>query len=135
MKFAELKLGQTASLSKTITDDLVRQFAELSEDRNPVHLDSAYAEKTFFKQRIAHGMIGVSLVSAVLGNQLPGEGSIYLSSEVRFKLPVYIGETITAQVTVRELKDDKRIVYLDCLVLKVDGSVAVEGAATIKLFS
>ncbi|MDX2061638.1 MAG: MaoC family dehydratase, partial [Bacteroidia bacterium] len=103
--------------------------------RNPVHLDEAYASQSFFKQRIAHGMIGASLVSAVLGNQLPGEGSIYLGSELRFKAPVYIDETVTAQVTVKELKEDKKIVLLDAVVLKEDGSVAVEGSASIKLFS
>lgn len=135
MKFAELSLGQSAQLTKKITDAVVRAFAEVSEDRNPVHLDDTYAAQSFFKQRIAHGMIGASLVSAVLGNQLPGEGSIYLGSELRFKAPVYIDETVTAQVTVKELKEDKKIVLLDAVVLKEDGSVAVEGSASIKLFS
>lgn len=110
-------------------------FAEVSEDRNPVHLDDTYAADTIFKKRVAHGMIGLSLVSAVLGNQLPGPGCIFVGSEARFKQPVFIDETITARVTVKELRADKKIVTLDAVVIKEDGTNAIEGSAILKLFS
>jgi 3-hydroxybutyryl-CoA dehydratase len=134
MKFADLAVGQTATLTKKITDAVVRQFAELSEDRNPVHLDDNYAATSFFKRRIAHGMIGASLVSAVIGMQLPGPGSIFVATEIKFRAPVYIDETVVVNVSIREMRADKMLVFLDAEVVKEDGSNAITGTATIKLF-
>lgn len=135
MKFAELAIGQTASLTKKITDQVVRQFAELSEDRNPVHLDDDYAATSIFKRRIAHGMIGASLVSAVIGMQLPGPGSIFVATEIKFRAPVYIDETVVVNATIRDLRADKMLVFLDASVVKEDGTHAIDGTATIKLFA
>lgn len=135
MIFSELFVGQSAELSKKITSSVIHQFAEVSEDRNPVHLDDTYAADSIFRRRIAHGMIGLSLVSAVLGNQLPGPGSVFVGSEARFKQPVFVDETITARVTVKDLREDKKLVTLEAVVLKEDGSIAVEGSAIIKLFA
>ncbi len=134
-QFATLKIGQTAELSKTITDEMIRSFAELSEDRNPAHLDDAYAKESFFKQRIAHGMIGAGMISAVMAMKLPGPGAIYLSQTLKFKAPVYINETITAKAEVVELNESKKIVTLNTTIVKQDGTVVVEGQALIKLFN
>src|SRR5579871_4423495 len=104
-----LKIGESASRSKTITDEDVRLFAQVTGDINPVHLDEAYAAESRFGRRIAHGMLTGSLISAILGNDLPGHGSIYLGQEFKFKAPVYIGDTITATVEVIAYREDKRI--------------------------
>jgi 3-hydroxybutyryl-CoA dehydratase len=133
--YANLKIGQTAELSKKVTDEMVRAFAEISEDRNPAHLDDEYAKASFFKQRIAHGMLGAGLISAVMAMKLPGPGAIYLSQNLKFKAPVYIGDTMTAKAEVVELNDSKKIVTLNTTVVKQDGTVVIEGQAMIKLFS
>lgn len=97
-----LKIGDSASLTKTFSDADVRAFAEISGDKNPVHLDEAYAAGTRFKQRIVHGMLTAGLISAVLGTQLPGPGSVYLRQSIDFRTPVLIGDTITATATDRK---------------------------------
>ena len=109
-------LGASASLDKTVTEADVVAFAAVSLDANPVHLDEAYAATTRFGGRIAHGMLAASLVSAVLGTRLPGPGTIYLSQTLAFKGPVRLGDTITATVTVKAIKDGKPIVTLDTIV-------------------
>jgi 3-hydroxybutyryl-CoA dehydratase len=98
-----LKVGDSASLTKTITDADIRAFAELSGDRNPIHLDDEYAATTRFGRRIAHGMLTASLISTVLGTELPGIGTVYLSQNSQFVAPVYPGDTVTARVTVRKI--------------------------------
>lgn len=133
--YANLKIGQTAELSKKVTDEMIRAFAEISEDRNPAHLDDEYAKASFFKQRIAHGMLGAGLISAVMAMKLPGPGAIYLSQNLKFKAPVYIGDTMTAKAEVVDLNDSKKIVTLNTTVSKQDGTVVIEGQAMIKLFS
>ena len=110
-----IEVGDTASLTRTVTDEDIRAFAALSGDHNPIHLDGGYAATTRFGQRIAHGMFGASLISAVIGNDLPGLGSIYLSQTLRFLAPVYLGDTVTARVTVTKIRGDKPIVTLDCV--------------------
>lgn len=99
------KVGEIAQLKKTISESDVRHFAEISLDKNPAHLDAEYASKTFFKKPIAHGMLSVSLISAVLGTELPGEGAIYLSQTVNFLKPVFYNETITAWVEVISVEE------------------------------
>ena len=126
----DITVGQSASLSKEVTAKDVEQFADLSMDNNPVHLDQAYAETTMFKTRIVHGMLGASLLSAVLGTQLPGMGTIYLGQTLKFKAPVKLGETITATATVREMTPEKRRVILDTVV-KVGDTVVIDGEATV----
>src|SRR5690348_12804241 len=96
----QVKRGMTASVAKTVVDSDIRNFADASGDHNPVHLDEDYAKTTRFGKRIAHGMLSASFISTVLGTKLPGPGTIYLEQTLQFCRPVFIGDTITATVTV-----------------------------------
>ena len=131
---SQLTPGQKATLSKTFTDADVRAFAEASGDHNPVHLDDDYAQTTRFGKRIAHGMLVAGLISAVLGTQLPGPGTIYLGQELNFKAPVYIGDTITAEIEVANVREGKPIAILTTNCTNQDGTLVIEGKATV-LFS
>jgi acyl dehydratase len=126
-----LKVGDTASLTKTITDADIRAFADLSGDRNPIHLDDEYAATTRFGRRIAHGMLAASLISTVLGTELPGTGTVYLSQNSRFVAPVYPGDIVTARVTVTNIRDDKPIVTLETICENQDGEVLIKGEAVV----
>lgn len=126
----EMKVGQSASTSKTITEADIVLFAGVSTDFNPAHLDEEYAKTTQFGGRIAHGMLSVGLISAVLGNKLPGPGTIYLGQTLKFRAPVHIGDTVTATVTVKELVVEKNRVVLET-VCTVAGKVVIEGEATM----
>lgn len=132
MKFSELKVGQKASLVKTFTDEDVRTFAKISLDTNPLHLSDEYAKTTIFGQRIVHGMLTSSLISAVIANKLPGEGTIYLGQELRFLAPVLLNDTITAEVEVAELREDKKIAKLNTICTNQDGKQVITGVATVK---
>jgi 3-hydroxybutyryl-CoA dehydratase len=125
------KVGDAAETSKTITDEDVRAFAELTGDRNPVHLDEEYAATTRFGRRIAHGMLGASLISTVLASELPGPGSVYLSQTLRFTAPVYLGDTVTARVTVTNVREDKPVVTLETVCVNQRGERVVEGEAVV----
>jgi 3-hydroxybutyryl-CoA dehydratase len=125
----ELKVGDSAQISKTITEIDINDFAKATGDFNPVHLDQAYAEKTIFKGRIAHGLLSVGLFSTILGNILPGHGTIYLSQEAKFLAPVRIGDTITAKVEVLELNADKNRVKFKTICTNQDGKVVIDGVA------
>jgi 3-hydroxybutyryl-CoA dehydratase len=125
----ELNIGDSAQISKTITESDIELFARATGDFNPVHLDQAYAEKTLFRERIAHGLLSVGLLSAVLGNILPGHGTIYLSQEVKFLAPVRIGDTITAKVEVIELIPEKNRAKFRTTCTNQDGKEVVEGIA------
>ena len=124
-----LKIGDSASLNKTFSDEDVRSFAEISGDKNPVHLDDEYAAGTQFKGRLVHGILTAGLISAVLGMELPGPGSIYLSQSLNFRAPVYIGDTITATVTVVKIREGKPIVTLETVCRNQDDVVVLEGEA------
>ena len=126
-----LKVGDSASRTKTISDEDVRDFARVSGDNNPVHLDEAYAAGTRFGRRIAHGMLTASLISAVLGNDLPGHGAIYLSQQVSFKAPVFVGDTVTATVEVTAYREDRRIATLRTTCVNADGTLVIEGEAVV----
>jgi 3-hydroxybutyryl-CoA dehydratase len=126
-----LEVGAGAELSKTITDEDIRAFAELSGDRNPVHLDDEYAAGTRFGRRVAHGMLAASLLSAVLANQLPGRGTVYLSQSLRFTAPVYPGDTVTARVTVKSVREDKPVVTLETVCTNQRGERVIEGEAVV----
>jgi 3-hydroxybutyryl-CoA dehydratase len=125
----ELKIGDSAQISKTITEADIELFARATGDFNPVHLDQAYAEKTMFKGRIAHGLLSVGLLSSILGNILPGHGTIYLSQEVKFLAPVRIGDTITAEVEVIELIPEKNRAKFRTTCVNLDGKIVVDGVA------
>jgi 3-hydroxybutyryl-CoA dehydratase len=126
-----LKVGDTAALSRKITDQDIRAFAELTGDHNPVHLDDAFARETRFGRRIAHGMLGASLIAAVLGTELPGKGSIYLNQTLQFLGPVYIDDTVTARVTVTRVREDKSIVTLETVCENQRRETIIRGEAIV----
>jgi len=127
----ELKIGDSAQISKTITESDIELFATATGDFNPVHLDQAYAEKTMFKGRIAHGLLSVGLLSAVLGTIFPGHGTIYLSQEIKFLAPVRIGDTITARVEVLELIPEKNRARFRTSCTNQDGKLVADGIAWV----
>lgn len=126
----ELEVGMSASLAKSVSDSDIVSFAEISGDHNPVHLDQAYAERSMFKGRIAHGMLSAAFISAVFAMRLPGPGCIYVSQSLKFKAPVRIGDTVIATVTVAAIDRERRRVTFDtdC---KVGDTVVVEGPAVL----
>ena len=126
----DLEVGMVRSLRKEITDEDIELFARVSTDRNPVHLDDAYAQDTIFEGRIAHGMLTAGLVSAVIGEQLPGHGTVYLGQTLRFLAPVRPGDTVLAEVEVLEIDYAKRRVKLDTRCL-VNGKKVLVGEATV----
>ena len=125
----ELKVGDSAQITKTITENEINLFAKAIGDFNPVHLDEAYAQKTQFKGRIAHGALSIGLLSAVLGNVLPGHGTIYLSQEVKFLAPVRIGDALTARVEVIELVPERNRAKFRTTCINQDGQTVVDGTA------
>jgi phosphotransacetylase/acyl dehydratase len=129
--FAELKVGDAVSLSRTLTKEDVELFAVMSGDVNPVHVDEAFARDDMFHKIIAHGMWGGTLISTLLGTELPGPGTIYLSQSLTFRHPIGLGDTVVVSVTVREKSAAKRKVKLDCRVVNQDGKTVIEGAAEV----
>jgi 3-hydroxybutyryl-CoA dehydratase len=126
-----MQIGVSASRTKTITDADIRAFAQASGDMNSVHLDEAAAAHTRFGRRIAHGMLTASVISAVLGNDLPGPGTIYLGQDLKFKAPVFIDDTITATVELTAYREDKRIATFRTTVTNQDGVLVLEGEAVV----
>lgn len=126
-----LTIGDSASRTTVITAEMVEAFAQVTGDSNPVHLDDAYAATTRFERRIAHGMLTASFISAVLANDLPGSGTVYLRQDVKFKAPVYIGDTITATVELTQYRADKRIATFHTTCTNQNGVVVVEGEAVV----
>ncbi len=126
----DLSVGMTRELTKEITDRDIELFAEVSTDRNPVHLDDAYAMDTIFGGRIAHGMLTAGLISAVIGEQLPGHGAVYLGQSLKFLAPVRPGDLVRAIVKVTAIDHSKRRVTLETW-CEVDGKRVVTGDATV----
>ena len=126
----DLTVGMSAEIGKTITEADIVLFAGVSTDVNAVHLNEEFGKTTMFGGRIAHGMLSASLLSAVLGNRLPGPGTIYLAQSLRFRAPVRPGETVTAKVTVKEVVAEKGRVVLDT-VCSVGDKVVIDGEATV----
>lgn len=126
----DISIGMQRSLSKTIGDAEIAMFAELSTDHNPVHLDDDYARDTIFEGRIAHGMLTAGLISAVIGEQLPGHGTVYLGQTLKFRAPVRPGDRVEATVIVRDIDHAKRRVTLDCA-CRVGDTVVLEGEALV----
>ena len=131
MDIKQFSVGQSASLSKTVTEYDVYTFAGVTGDFNPAHINEAYAATTSFKKRIAHGMLSAGFVSAVLGTKLPGPGSIYAGQTMKFLSPVYIGDTVTATVTIKEIIEERRRIILTTEVTNQDGVTVFTGEATI----
>ena len=128
-RIGELRIGDAAQISRIITEEMINDFAKATGDFNPIHMNQIYAEKTFFKGRIAHGVLSIGFVSTILGNILPGHGTIYLSQEVKFLAPVRIGDTITARVEVIELVPEKNRAKFGTTCMNQDGKIVVDGVA------
>ena len=126
-----MKTGDRASLKKAFTEQEVEDFAKLSMDYNPIHLDEEFAKGTRFGQKIVHGMLVSSLLSGVMGSRLPGKGAVYLGQSLKFTAPVFIGEEVTAEAEVIHIREDKPIATLRTKITKNNGEVAVEGEAVV----
>ncbi len=129
--FEDLDLGMEASLERVVTEDDIAAFAEVSGDKNPVHMDAEYAAGTMFKQRISHGMLTASYISAVFGMKLPGPGAIYISQTLNFRKPVMIGDRIKTTVCILELWPAKQRVRFECACRNEDDKAVLEGEAIL----
>lgn len=127
-----LKVGSSASIAKTVAQDDVVQFANVTLDHNPLHTDAAYAARTRFKQPIAHGMLGAGVISAAIGTKLaPNSVVIYMAQNMQFRAPVSAGDTITATVTVTKVDAERSRVSLDTIVTNQDGTEVIRGDALV----
>lgn len=131
VQFADIQVGDKASMTKTVTEYDVYGFAGITGDFNPVHVNDEFAKTTMFQERIAHGMLSAGFISAVLGTSLPGANTIYLGQELAFKAPVKIGDTVTATVEVSEKLEAKNRLILKTTVINQDGKVVTDGKATV----
>lgn len=126
-------IGDCGSFSKTITDADIVLFAGVSGDFNPIHINDEFAKNSIFEKRIAHGMLSASFISTVLGMYMPGPGTIYLEQNLKFRKPVYIGDTITAKAIVSEVKNKEKGIYkIDTLIVNQDDCVVTDGYAIVK---
>ena len=126
----DLSVGMEESISNTVSEKDINAFAEVSGDRNPVHLDAAYAATTLFKERIAHGMLSAAYISSVFGMKIPGPGAIYVSQTLNFKAPVKIGDTVVTKVKIVEMITDKKRARFEC-VCSVNDKPVVVGEAVL----
>lgn len=132
-KYSDIKMGQSAEVSHTVTEEDIQVFGDLSGDYNPLHFDEDWAKTTMFGSRIAHGIISASFISTAIGMHLPGPGTIYMSQSMRFLGPVRIGDTITARVEVVTLNDEKERVTLKTTCTNQKGKVVLDGEAMVTL--
>jgi acyl dehydratase len=128
----DIKVGDKAFMSKVFTKEDVIKYSEISNDTNPIHLDEVSATSTVFGGRVVHGIFVASLFSALIGNELPGNGSIYLGQTLNFKAPVFIGDQVTASVEIISIRKDKPIATLRTICTDHQGKIAIEGEAVIK---
>jgi|SRR5580698_6547306 3-hydroxybutyryl-CoA dehydratase len=127
--YEDLIVGQSESLSRTVTEREIQLFGEATGDLNPVHFDEAYARKTLFRGRIAHGALSIGFVSAVIGTELPGPGTILLSANIDFKAPVRIGDTVVTSCTVKEIRDRRNVLLR--FMCSVGDATVIEGEALV----
>ncbi|HPJ92455.1 MAG TPA: MaoC family dehydratase [Deltaproteobacteria bacterium] len=127
----ELRIGETQRFAKTISESDVYGYAGITGDLNPAHIDEQYAGNTFFKTRIAHGMLTAGFISAIIGTKLPGPGTIYISQTLNFRAPVRIGDTITAFVEVSEIVTEKNRVRLKTTCVNQDDTLVLDGEAVV----
>ncbi len=132
MNFEEIEIGQNFESDTVITDEMVKEFARITGDDNPLHLDEEFASKTQFGRRIAHGMLIASLISKVLGRDFPGPGTVYVSQFIQFKKPVYIGENVRIRIDVKDKKIEKRRLILNTTVM-VEDKIVITGEAEVYL--
>jgi 3-hydroxybutyryl-CoA dehydratase len=128
---AEIQVGDSAEFAKTVSETDIYLYAGISGDFNPAHINAAYAEQTFFKARIAHGMLAAGFISTVLGTMLPGPGTIYLTQALTFMAPVLIGDTITARAEVTEKDEAKNKITLKTTCTNQKGKVVLDGEAMV----
>ena len=131
----DLKIGDKFSTSREVTDEVIRKFAEVSGDDNPIHLDEEFAKTTRFGRRIAHGMLSGAFISAVLGYEFEERKVVYLSQTMRFTAPVFIGDTVTTTATVTNIREDKGIVTLETVCTNQNGVTTLTGKAVIMILS
>ena len=127
----KIKVGDSASVTKTITEADIQTFGDLTGDHNPLHFDKDHARRTRFGQPISHGMLTGALFSPIIAHELPGEGAIYLSQSLKFVAPVFAGDTITATLTVKQVREDKQIITLDGIATNQKGEVVITGEAVV----
>jgi 3-hydroxybutyryl-CoA dehydratase len=127
----KLNMGDTAEFSKTVSESDIYLYAGVTGDFNPAHVNEDYAKKTFFKTRIAHGMLSAGFISTVIGTKLPGTGSIYIKQDLNFLAPVRIGDTITARVEVVEVMTGKNRVRLKTVCVNQEGTLVLDGQAVV----
>ena len=131
MKFEDLRIGMFEEVGKTITEADIVNYAGLSLDINPIHLNNEYAKNSIFKERIVHGMLTSGLISAVLGTKLPGEWSIYLSQTLKFISPVKIGDTITAKAEIIDINPEKKIITIKTTCINQNKNIVIDGEAKV----
>lgn len=131
IQFVDIKVGDKASMSKTVSEYDIYTYAGLTGDFNPVHVNAEFAKTSMFKERIAHGMLSAGFISAVLGTTLPGANTIYLGQELAFKAAVKIGDTVTATVEVIEKIEAKNRLILRTIVTNQHGTIVIDGKATV----
>ncbi|BBJ27314.1 MaoC family dehydratase [Athalassotoga saccharophila] len=132
MNFEKIEIGQNFESDMIITDEMVKEFARITGDNNPLHLDEEFAKKTQFGRRIAHGMLIASLISKVLGRDFPGPGTVYVSQFIQFRKPVYIGETVKIKIEVKDKKIEKKRLILNTTVMVKD-RIVITGEAEVYL--
>ncbi len=130
-KINEINVGDFKEFTKTVTEKEVEMFGEITGDMNPAHFNEEYAAGTIFKKRIAHGMLCGSLFSTLLGTELPGYGTIYMKQELKFLAPVYLGDTLTARVTVQEKNEEKNRLVMLTETVNQDGKTVITGEAMV----
>lgn len=131
----KLKVGDYIEKEYTITKEIVKEFAKISGDFNPVHVDSKFAANTPFKKPIVHGMLIASYFSKIIGNDFPGKGSIYLGQNLEFKAPIFVGTKVKIRIQINEFRTDKPILKLNTICLSEEGFEVVKGEAVIKLIT
>ncbi len=129
----EIKVGDKFSNERLVSDELIRKFAEVSGDYNPIHLDEEVAKTTRFGRRIAHGMLSGAFISSVLGYELTERRIVYLSQSLKFTLPVFIGDTVTTTATVISIREDKPIITLETICTNQNGEMLVKGEAAVMI--
>ncbi|MBU1170000.1 MAG: MaoC family dehydratase [Proteobacteria bacterium] len=127
----DMKIGDEAEFTKTVSETDVYLFAGITGDFNPAHMDEEYSKKTYFKKRIAHGMLSAGFISSVLGTKLPGPGAVYMKQELSFLAPVYMGDTITARAKVTDINTEKNRVSMKTTCTKQDGTLVIDGSAVL----
>lgn len=127
----DLKIGDSFSTSREVTDDVIRRFADVSGDFNRIHLDDEFAAKTRFGKRIAHGMLSGAFISAVLGSEFRELSTIYLSQTMRFTAPVFLGDTVTTTATITNIREDKPIITLSTICTNQNGETTLEGESVV----